>query len=267
MRSSRAAELDEVAAVLARSGLSSRQPAALEFHRTARGSRLFVGTIDDLVVAVGLSMSFGRTGWIGNIAVDPDWRGRGFGTAMSEEAVRWLTRRGVGTVLLSATDLGRPIYERLGFVSDGVTYGIWKRAADADEVGSETSCRKGAIRRALALDAEATGEDRRACLRPFGDRILVPGEGRDAGYRARLPWGGGPVIARDAEGARALVADMVEGDSDPTLAFPEQNPDASALADAIGFSPLRRVERMRLGPAVQGFRPQMIYNVFSLAVG
>jgi hypothetical protein len=45
------------------------------------------------------------------------------------------------------------------------------------------------------------------------------------------------------------------------------NIQGAAVAASLGFDLVRRVSRMRLGPPVQGFRPEQIYNVFSLAAG
>ena len=66
--------------------------------------------------------------------------------------------------------------------------------------------------------------------------------------------------------ARALLIDMIRTSSGSRLAFPELNSDGADLATALGFRLARRVRRMRLGPPVS-FRPEMIYNVFSLAAG
>jgi hypothetical protein len=51
------------------------------------------------------------------------------------------------------------------------------------------------------------------------------------------------------------------------LAFPEPNSRGAELATSLGFRLARRVRRMRLGPPVPRFRPELIYNVFSLAAG
>ncbi len=81
------ADLTEVIRVLTLAGISTRQRAALELYRTAPGSRLFAGSVDGRIVAIAQSVSFGRTGWLGNVAVDPVWRNRRFDTAMSVAAI------------------------------------------------------------------------------------------------------------------------------------------------------------------------------------
>ncbi len=271
--------MTDVHAVLARSGLRSGQPAALDFYLTSPGGRIVVACQQNQVTGTAYSVSFGRTGWLGNVAVDPDARGQGIGTAISAAAIDWLRQAGVVTVLLTATALGRPVYERLGFTEDGVRYGIWQRDPSsapsggagpggvADVLRPDAGAGPGGVADVLRLDAEATGEDRGAYLRAFAARARVPaGPGR-AGYWLPLPWGGGPVVACCADAARPLVIDMSRTDPDSSLSFPEPNADGADLAASLGFRLSRQVPRMRLGPPVGGFRPERIFNVFSLAVG
>jgi GNAT superfamily N-acetyltransferase len=263
-----AADMEAVRAVVTRAGLSSGQPAALEYCRTGPGGRLVVACRHDRVTGVSYAVSFGPTGWIGNVAVDPDARGQGVGTAVSEAAMDWLRRAGVKTMLLTATQMGRPIYERLGFADDGVCYGIWTRGQQplpAADGGAGVG--PGRIADALRQDAQATGEDRGSFLGTFADRVRTPAGPAGEGYRIALPWGRGPVIASDPDAARALVTDMLRASPDQSLSFPESNTGAAELAAALGFRLARRCTRMRLGPPVSGFRPERVFNVFSLAVG
>jgi len=268
IRPAAAGDMEAVRAVVTRAGLSSGQPAALEYCRTSPGGHLVVACRHDQVTGVSYAVSFGPTGWIGNVAVDPDDRSRGVGTAVSEAAMDWLRRAGVTTMLLTATEMGRPIYERLGFADDGVCYGIWIRGQQPlPAADGEAGVGPGRIADALRQDAEATGEDRGPFLGTFADRVRTPAGPAGTGYRIALPWGRGPVVASGPDTARALVIDMLRASPDQSLSFPESNTGAAQLAAALGFSPTRHCTRMRLGPPVRGFRPERIFNVFSLAVG
>jgi GNAT superfamily N-acetyltransferase len=263
-----AGDMEAVLAVVTRAGLSSGQPAALEYCRTSPGGRLVVACRHDRVTGVSYAVSFGPTGWIGNVAVDPEARGQGVGTAVSEAAMDWLRRAGVTTMLLTATQMGRPIYERLGFADDGVRYGIWTRGQQPLPVADgQAGVGPGRIAEALRQDAEATGEDRGSFLATFAARVRTPAGLAGAGYRIALPWGRGPVIASGPDAARALVTDMLRASPGQSLSFPESNAGATELATALGFRLTRRCTRMRLGPPIRGFAPERVFNVFSLAVG
>jgi predicted N-acetyltransferase YhbS len=268
IRPATADDIKEMSGVLERAGLSSSGPEILEFTLASPGSQMFVGCHDGLVVGVAGCACFGPTGWLGNVAVEDDFRGQGLGRAISQTAVDWLHQAGAETVLLTATELGKPIYEQLGFADDGVSYGIW-RQQQAPILGSDRAAtvQPGPIDDVIRQDADATGEDRRSYLTPFADRArVVPGHSQ-AGYWVALPWGGGPVIAADRAAARPLIVELIRTSPGSRLAFPEPNVHGAALAVSLGFHLARRVRRMRHGPPVPGYRPGMIYNVFSLAAG
>jgi GNAT superfamily N-acetyltransferase len=265
VRAATAADMPDAHAVVVAAGLSTgRDRSALEFYRTSPGGQLIVACQDGRVSGVSYAISFGQTGWIGNVAVAPDARGRGLGTAVSRAALDALHQAGVTTVLLTATDQGRPIYQRLGFVDDGGPYGIWwPESRPAPGPGDDV--RPGSAEEVIGLDAAATGEDRGAFLSGLSGPIVVPVAG--TGYRLSLPWGGGPVIASAAGPARALLTDLMRTDPDRFLAFPAENTLAAEVATSLGFRLDHHIPRMRLGPPVPGFRPERIFNVFSFGVG
>ncbi len=271
-----AAATDDAAAieVLRRSDLSTRQPAAIAFYRSRSNSRLLVGELDGEIVGVGQGVLFGSVGWVGNIAVDPDHRRRGYGTAMTEAAVAWLQDHAARTVLLTATADGSRTYERIGFEDDGgVVYGAWARTDPHDSIERKDDekarsrlavVRPGALADAVALDTAATGEDRSAYLEPFADRVRVAEDG--AGYRIGLPWGGGPVVAEAPDAGMALLRDLLEDDPSPRLGFPDANAAAAEFLTERGFVRVGEDLRMRLGPPLE-FRPERIFCVFSFACG
>jgi predicted N-acetyltransferase YhbS len=267
-RAAAGSDVEAMSGVLERAGLSSFRPEILRFSLASSSTQMFVGCRDGQIVSVAGGVSFGSTGWLGNVGVDYELRGQGLGLAISEMTVDWLHQARVETVLLTATDLGRPIYERLGFVDEGIPYGIWEQRRRPDPGGRDAvAAERGQIGAAIRHDAAATGEDRRSYLTPFADRVFVPAGPALEGYRVELPWGGGPVIAADAEAARPLIAGMIHASPGSRLAFPEVNAQGAALATSLGFDLAGRVRRMRLGPPVPAFRPEGIYNVFSLAAG
>jgi GNAT superfamily N-acetyltransferase len=268
VRLATADDLDEIGSVLAGSGLSSVGAGILDFYLASPDTRLLVGSRNGRVTAVAGCVSFGRTGWLGTVAVNRDSRGQGLGTAISEAAVGRLRQAGVQTVLLTATELGQPVYERLGFVDEGVPYGIWEleQPTIAAPEGA-AAVGPARIEDVIRQDADATGEDRRPYLTAWPHRGRAPAGSEPAGYHLALPWGGGPVVASRAAAARALLIDMIRASPVSRLAFPEPNSRGAELATSLGFRLARRVRRMRLGPPVPRFRPELIYNVFSLAAG
>lgn len=138
-------------------------------------------------MATAQSASFGRTGWLGTVAVDPACQNRRIGATISAAAIDWLHDAGVRIILYTATDLGKTLYRRLGFDEEEVSYSIWTRAGHFHHLSSCLLCRSRSIETALLLDAAATSEDRRSCLRSFASRVRKTSDDRGAGYRIDLP--------------------------------------------------------------------------------
>jgi GNAT superfamily N-acetyltransferase len=58
----------------------------------------------------------GRSGYIMNLVTDPRYRRRGIARRLMQAMLQWLAARSIQRVTLHATEIGRPLYEELGFV-------------------------------------------------------------------------------------------------------------------------------------------------------
>ncbi len=59
----------------------------------------------------------GKTGYIMNVVTDPAYRRRGLARRLMQVALAWLDEWGIQRAELHATDMGRPLYEELGFAA------------------------------------------------------------------------------------------------------------------------------------------------------
>ena len=59
----------------------------------------------------------GRQAIIQNVFTEPDWRRRGLGTLLMKEIIAWSKQTGIESLVLHASEEGRPLYEKLGFVT------------------------------------------------------------------------------------------------------------------------------------------------------
>ena len=66
-------------------------------------------------VVSGLGWRTGRTAGVYSIATVPSARRRGYGAAMTARVVADGVAAGCDVAALQASEMGRPIYERLGF--------------------------------------------------------------------------------------------------------------------------------------------------------
>jgi ribosomal protein S18 acetylase RimI-like enzyme len=91
----------------------------------------FVGDIEGQPVASsGLLLHSGVAGLF-NVATLPAFRRRGYGTAMTNAALEHARGLGYRVAVLGTSELGRGIYERMGFRDVCVTHGfIWEPGPD-----------------------------------------------------------------------------------------------------------------------------------------
>ena len=78
----------------------------------------FVAELNGCSVGTTTTCIFEKVAWIAMVLVDKDARGRGVGTKLLKHSLDYLDGQQVKTVRLDATHLGRPIYEKLGFVPE-----------------------------------------------------------------------------------------------------------------------------------------------------
>jgi len=59
----------------------------------------------------------GRQAIIQNVFTEPEWRRRGLAALLIERIIDWTREQGIDSLVLHASDEGRALYERLGFVA------------------------------------------------------------------------------------------------------------------------------------------------------
>lgn len=201
---------------------------------------------DGKIAASATVIAYGRDlAWIGMVLTLPEYPGRGFATRLMERCLGYCRQRGISTVRLDATEQGRPVYARLGFVAE---YEVqrrqgWLEAQEARPAAFD-----------YELDRLAFGADGRRLL----ERTGCARPGRVASYI-------GPVTARSPEEARETILHC--GVSGACFwDVPCANPAALELAESLGFQPVRRLMRMRRGPAIAE-RPEFIFALAGFEYG
>jgi GNAT superfamily N-acetyltransferase len=242
-----------------------------DFYTARDDSALFVADVEGAIVGTGGATVFAgapATGWVHGIVVRPDHQRAGLGARLTRAAIDWLRARDVGAVLLLATDAGRPVYERLGFVA-GERYGAfaWPQP-ESDGSAPLQRMEPRHLAAARALDRQATGEDRAGFIESLSESGWVALRGADVvGFSLACPWGGGPTIARDAASGLALLrrAASLRPRRSRTVGLPAGNTAAVRYLAARGITAERYVTRMWLG-SPPAWRPDMIFGVFNFGV-
>ncbi|MCC6365063.1 MAG: GNAT family N-acetyltransferase [Bryobacterales bacterium] len=205
--------------------------------------------VEGQLVSTATALVYGeRLAWIGMVLTTEAQRGKGFARELLGKALAYCDGRGVRCVKLDATDLGRPVYAKLGFVEERPV-SRWVRVAGAFAGAS------GEVSHAVdfELDREAFGVDRSALLRSLeGEEVYaVSGRGYAMSRPGRLGRFFGPCVARDEETARRLLGAFLARHTGESTAwdFCDENEGAARMAREAGYAPVRRLMRMYRGDA------------------
>jgi GNAT superfamily N-acetyltransferase len=257
-----------------------------EFATSHPECRIFVAEgADGAILGTGVATINGPVAWIGTIWVASSARGQGIGRALTEAPIEAAEAAGCRTLVLVATDAGRPLYERLGFRLQ-----TWYRTMEAPgfpgfvDSGVGGSGRGSGDRRVRAfrpddiesmasLDRAATGEDRRHLLTAFAapetTMVLTIESDAPSGYVIRAPWGGGATIAPDPNDALTILR------ARRLAAGPERRVRAGLLlvneagAQALaedGWTEAWRAPRLIRGEPLD-WHPEHIWGQFNHALG
>ncbi|MFZ5866057.1 MAG: GNAT family N-acetyltransferase [Thermodesulfobacteriota bacterium] len=217
-----------------------------------------------------------KLAWLGMVLVDPQYRGKGLGTALLERAIQHLDSRGINCMKLDATPFGKPLYEKLGFVSEyQIERWMLKRQSDAKPVPKHDSVE---LEDALELDGQVFGADRSELLRSIAeadpDFVLTLKQKKEiAGYvfgrRGSLADQLGPWAARDVDAAAALLDEFLRR-STRDLIFVDclcGNPWVLPLLKARGFELSRPLTRMFRGTNQYPEKPEFLYAILGPEFG
>jgi len=232
------------------------------------------------VVGTATTLSYEhRFAWIGMVLVDPEYRKRGIGTKLLLRTIRYLDDASIPTLKLDATPLGKPLYEKLGFVSEyEIERWILQRTTEGEQVMNATRPGAAELPRILAHDREVFGADRSALLRSLdeqgSDLTLVADsgghlEGYALGRHGRFADHLGPWVARDTSGAKKLLGDFLRRSSRSTVVVDslKSNSTAARILRDTGFSIARPLTRMYRGPNAFPGRPDLLCAILGPEFG
>lgn len=222
----------------------------------------FVAERDGTPVGTVTTCIFGSVAWIAMVLVDTAVRGQGIGRTLLDHALAFLDARGVSTVRLDATPLGRPLYEKRGFVEEYILTrfeGIAPLAEisiDLQDKIALLAMRPEHQERVVRFDHQITGTDRAALLRhlytetPAEWLLAMRGEellgftGVRAGSRA---WQIGPCLATPEAGS-LLLADALARRAGQRVFLDVPVENRAAVATEAALVPQRPLYRMCRGP-------------------
>lgn len=232
------------------------------------------------VVGTAATISYqNRFAWISMVLVDPEYRNRGIGTRLLERAVQHLVDAGMPTLKLDATPLGKPLYEKMGFVSEyEIERWVMKRAVEQDGTTAPPFSSINDLSEILTRDLEIFGADRCALLRSLNEQApdlsLTAKSGAESqgyafGRRGLFADHLGPWMASDRGAAKRLLADFLQRSSRATIVVdcPKSNSMAAEILRNAGFSVARPLTRMYRGPNPFPGRPEFLCAIMGPEFG
>jgi GNAT superfamily N-acetyltransferase len=186
---------------------------------------------------------------LGLVIVSPDRQGAGIGRALMDRALRAVDGR---HVMLNATEEGRPLYEKLGFVAMGTICQHQGTAFQAPLAPLPAGERlrpvvASDLSSIAALASRASGMPRDAVIAELlsvGDGVAIDRDGVLTGFALFRRFGRGhsigPVVAGDLDRAKALVSHWLGQHSGMFIRI--DIPAASGLGDWLDDLGLTRVD-------------------------
>ncbi|HZQ93854.1 MAG TPA: GNAT family N-acetyltransferase [Candidatus Sulfotelmatobacter sp.] len=209
-----------------------------------------------------------RLAWIGMVLTRIRFRGRGFARRLMTEALELADRMHIETVKLDATDLGRPLYEKLGFRCEQAVE-RWSGRGKSGQPDASVAGQSAARDVWRDVDLRAFGADRSELLSKLARRnpplslansYVFTRPGRVTSYL-------GPCVCETFAGARSLLERALQTSSGEwSWDLLPENLEAVALARALDFTPARHLIRMVRGTEQRG-NEAAIYAIAGFELG
>lgn len=216
-------------------------------------------TINNKIIGIGTSILHHNIAWLAAIIVHPDYRNRGIGKLITQSLIDSLQAKGCETIYLIATDLGEPVYNKLGFETeteylcfkDIQLTNSWKRSENI------VAYSNGFKMQVATIDRAVTGEKRMNHLEShlthgylYVENNLVEG--------FYLPtFGEGFIAAKTSSAGIELM--KVRLSANKIAIFPIDNSGANEFMHQNNFKEYKAIKRMRLGKK-RAWQPKNIYN-------
>ena len=218
------------------------------------------------LVATATAICYGcELAWIGMVLTDPAFRGQGLASQLMRRTLEFLDGREVKCVKLDATDMGRGVYQKFGFV-DECPAERWVRAP-----GPMAAVALGWRGFDAAMDLRSFGADRSRLLARLAgaESASIPGAGYAIGRPGSKAAYFGPCVATSVEAAQTWVGWFVGRHAEELVYWDllPGNPEATLLAERFGFTRVRQLVRMARGEARVALDPQQVYAIAGFEFG
>jgi len=255
----------------------------------------FIAEEDEGKRRIGMISTYnygGKLGWIGNVVVLEEFRQRGVASTLVKHAVNNFRTEGIKTLRLYSYLQAEPLYQKLGFIREGVLGVFSTRFRDRrSQTGSKASNSKGNLmtvdevnlERLFQLDEKCFGADRKKILKSMiQDKnavsfVRTQGISRDKilGYavasKGETECDIGPMVCdpRREDIARELVEAAMDHFKVEKFSVVTalDNVTSTKILRKLGYEKTIEVVRMRKGRNLYNGRPTWIFAAGGLERG
>lgn len=217
--------------------------------------------LEGKVVGIGAAILFPNTSWLAHIIVNEQFRNQGIGAAIVTELLKIVEKNKIPTCLLFATELGFPVYKKLGF-KEVCDYTFFERAETLKyDSFSENiiPCKTIHYAEIQDLDKTVAGEDRWVLLSTYIQNAFVYLNEKDKVEGYYLPdWGEGLIVANTPEAGIELL--KIKCSKSTTIVVPNPNTNAINFLLENGYQPLRRRGIRMVWGKETGFQGDKVFS-------
>jgi len=220
----------------------------------------FVMIQDAKIIGTGNVFLKGKIGWLANIIIDENFRGKGLGFKMTKFLVDFLKNHACETQLLIATELGEAVYQKLGF-RKMTEYQCFDSEVDLDYTftNSIRELKDSDLESTYKLDRKANGENRTHMIDKYYGTGLgyFNNDNELLGFYLPL-FGRGLVLSQDTKAGIELLKLKHSKKGKRTL-LPIENQVGINLLMNSGLKTGDKCSRMILGKENK-WNPEYIYS-------
>jgi len=249
----------------------------LWLYRQIQPDGWFIALQDEHLVGMVGAINYGVFAHVGLMAVHPDAQRKGIGFALMQFILARLEQQQVLRVILDASEIGRPLYDKLGFIAFDETF-VFQR--DGDFARPETAPHLQTITvrdldELVQWDTAVFGANRQkvfeVLLEAFPGRAFMQRDeqGRLMGYIFAQKNRIGPWVMLQSCSAEELfrAALLLPYEGPVSVAVPQANREALGLLQRYGFRLVRTNRHMGRAISEPPGKREQVYAQTSLAVG
>lgn len=218
-----------------------------------------VALINTEIVGTGVASVNDTATWLGNIIVREGHRNNGIGSAITNHLINYSNTKGDSTIILTASELGLPVYKKIGFQHD-INYLFFKSDdhIKIDSLNKHISIiTESEYNKIFELDYSITGERRVKLLASTLETGFKYKEDKIEGYY--LPDFGKGLILANSEIAGIELLKFRFSLETSSICVPETNKAAIDLFNSLGLYQYLKAPRLFLNKNVI-WDPQKVYS-------